>query len=1697
MTTTSRVSSVRFRRGLFILLAAGAVAGSAAAQATLTLSGGSGAPGASVTVGVNLVTNGTQPAAVQFDLLYAPGDLSPASGTFWSTGSSASNAGKSVSCSNPSSGDVRCIVAGFNTTAITDGSLASVTFVISSTTSNTLSAISSSASASDGSGTGIPISGGGTSITINQPVTVSLTNLSCSPGSVTPPTGFSCTITLSGNAPSNTNVTVSSNSGNAIVASPVTVNSGSSTANFNVTTTAVSSSTTATITASLNGTNKTSSVTLLPPVPTLTNLNCSPGSVTPPTGFSCTITLSGNAPSNTNVTVSSNSANAVVTSPVTVNSGSSTANFNATTTAVSSSTLVTITATLNGTSQTSSVTLLPPVPTLTNLSCSPGSVTPPTGFSCTITLSGNAPSNTNVTVSSNSGNAVVTSPVTVNSGSSTANFNVTTTAVSSSTTATITASLNGTNKTSSVTLLPPVPTLTNLNCSPGSVTPPTGFSCTITLSGNAPSNTNVTVSSNSANAVVTSPVTVNSGSSTANFNATTTAVSSSTLVTITATLNGTSQTSSVTLLPPVPTLTNLSCSPGSVTPPTGFSCTITLSGNAPSNTNVTVSSNSGNAIVASPVTVNSGSSTANFNVTTTAVSSSTTATITASLNGTNKTSSVTLLPPVPTLTNLSCSPGSVTPPTGFSCTITLSGNAPSNTNVTVSSNSGNAIVASPVTVNSGSSTANFNVTTTAVSSSTTATITASLNGTNKTSSVTLLPPVPTLTNLSCSPGSVTPPTGFSCTITLSGNAPSNTNVTVSSNSGNAIVASPVTVNSGSSTANFNVTTTAVSSSTTATITASLNGTNKTSSVTLLPPVPTLTNLSCSPGSVTPPTGFSCTITLSGNAPSNTNVTVSSNSGNAIVASPVTVNSGSSTANFNVTTTAVSSSTLVTITASLSGTSQTSSVTLLPPVPVLSNLTCTPASFTAPGSSTCTITLTGNALSNMSVTVSSNNGAATVVSPVTIPTGSSSANFTVTAGSAVQSSTTAGITASLNGNSRNFSINLTPQGVTQPGVQSVICVPSTVSGGSSTTCTVTLASAAPSGGTPVSLASSNGNATVQSQLTVPAGLDNANFTVTTAAVASVQSATISATSTGPSRSATLTIQPAVTLSSMSCSPGTIAPGAATACTVFLNAVAPSGGVTVGLSSGSSAVSVPNSVSVPAGVISAAFQATGVSGGSSILTASYAGSSVNFSVAVTGQSSLASVSCSPLTVNAGSASSCSVSLSGPAGQSGANVSLSSSNAQVTVPSSVSVPPGASSAGFSAAVSANASGSATITASMGANVRTTNLSITAASNSPSLVCSPSTIHTPGSTTCTFSLGSAAQSPTAVSLNSSSATVSVPAVITIGTGLTSATFTATASAVSATSSVVISAPNQGVSQSLTLLGQSNSNLAVTSVSCNPLTLIGGGTSACQITLSGAASANSPTISLSSSSTQLTVPPVLQTVPGSATVSFNATSALIDHDDNANLIANLGSSSAQATISLLGLKPTAITCPQTLQSGLPLSCQITMNSGAATTSVPIAISGGGQLVTFPATVSTVSGQSTVSFQGNTNYVNSNQTITVSGSYHGTGVQATVTLTPAPPVLTVPGSQTVAPGHSVAFTVSATDPVGLTVTLSATNLPPDSSFNPNTGAFNWSPQNSQMGQYAVTFTATNSAQASSTADVTIEVKSDSPVISALANAASF
>jgi hypothetical protein len=132
-----------------------------------------------------------------------------------------------------------------------------------------------------------------------------------------------------------------------------------------------------------------------------------------------------------------------------------------------------------------------------------------------------------------------------------------------------------------------------------------------------------------------------------------------------------------------------------------------------------------------------------------------------------------------------------------------------------------------------------------------------------------------------------------------------------------------------------------------------------------------------------------------------------------------------------------------------------------------------------------------------------------------------------------------------------------------GCISVISLnPSSVTGGSSSTGTVTLTSPAPAGGAAVTLSSNSAAATVPASVTVGAGSTTGTFMVSTSAVGATTSAAISGNYNG-SKSATLTINSPV-LSMISLNPNSVTGGNASAGTAILTGPAPPGGAVVALS-----------------------------------------------------------------------------------------------------------------------------------------------------------------------------------------------------------------------------------------------------------------------------------------------------------------------------------------------------------------------------------------------------------------------------------------------------------------------------------------------------------------------------------------------------
>jgi len=272
-------------------------------------------------------------------------------------------------------------------------------------------------------------------------------------------------------------------------------------------------------------------------------------------------------------------------------------------------------------------------------------------------------------------------------------------------------------------------------------------------------------------------------------------------------------------------------------------------------------------------------------------------------------------------------------------------------------------------------------------------------------------------------------------------------------------------------------------------------------------------------------------------------------------------------------------------------------------------------------------------------------------------------------------------------------------------------------------------------------------------------------------------------------------------------------------------------------------------------------------------------------------LSSVTLTPTTVNGGVPSTGLVTLSGAAPSGGAVVTLSSSNTSVaTVPASVTVPAGASSARFPVATTAVSSQTAvTISASYGSgSQQSAVLTVTPATSAPtltSLTVNPTSVNGGNRSTGTVTLSSPAPAGGVVvslsSSNTSVATVPVPPSVNIPGGAASASFPVTTMTVSATTTSTITGSYAGVQQSavLTITPQPASGPSLTSLTLNPASVTGGSSSIGTVALNAPAPAGGAgvVVSLSSSnSAGAAVPPSVTILAGATSATFTVTTVAV-----------------------------------------------------------------------------------------------------------------------------------------------------------------------------------------------------------------------------
>jgi hypothetical protein len=218
----------------------------------------------------------------------------------------------------------------------------------------------------------------------------------------------------------------------------------------------------------------------------------------------------------------------------------------------------------------------------------------------------------------------------------------------------------------------------------------------------------------------------------------------------------------------------------------------------------------------------------------------------------------------------------------------------------------------------------------------------------------------------------------------------------------------------------------------------------------------------------------------------------------------------------------------------------------------------------------TLTLTAPApAAGLSVSLTSGTTAAIVPATVVVPLGNTSQTLEVDV-DPLAAATAVTITASYAGVVRAASFSI--------GQLALSIGPASIPGGLTTTGTVSLPALAPDGGATIALASSSSKAGVPPSVVVPAGASFQTFAIATSDIAPTETAIISATYGGITRTATLTVVAYPVIVGVNCVPSSPSGGVAMLCTGTLAGPSPATGWRLTIASSDAAVTPVSPVTV---------------------------------------------------------------------------------------------------------------------------------------------------------------------------------------------------------------------------------------------------------------------------------------------------------------------------------------------------------------------------------------------------------------------------------------------------------------------------------------------------------------------------------------
>ncbi|MEJ5169552.1 MAG: S8 family serine peptidase [Fimbriimonadales bacterium] len=372
-----------------------------------------------------------------------------------------------------------------------------------------------------------------------------------------------------------------------------------------------------------------------------------------------------------------------------------------------------------------------------------------------------------------------------------------------------------------------------------------------------------------------------------------------------------------------------------------------------------------------------------------------------------------------------------------------------------------------------------------------------------------------------------------------------------------------------------------------------------------------------------------------------------------------------------------------------------------------------------------------------------------------------------------------------------------------GIKEFYFEPAVVPGGQVAKGHVKLGQAAPDKGAVITIAAANKSlVSFDWKVTIPAGEIEGTFDVSTKEVNSLQEVKFWAAYPGPTRTATLRIAPSTEVESLTLNPSKVLGGQNVVGTVRIKNPANPGGQVVQLTSSvPSIVAVPETVTVPAGSTTATFTVTTQAVTSQNLitvTATTPNRSVQSDLMVKPDGVLDLSA--PSVLVAGANGTGTVTLTGPAGAGGVAVRLVSSSGALTVPSTVVVPQGQTTATFPLTAQASIAGAqdVIVTASVGSTTEAAVVRVAPAQMWLDLTPAVLTSNSVG--TGRVNLATSAGTGTVIRLRSNNSRVRVPTTVTIPAGATTATFQVRVSRVTRNETATITATGGGRSATITV---------------------------------------------------------------------------------------------------------------------------------------------------------------------------------------------------------------------------------------------------------------------------------------------------------